>query len=330
MAVQCRARILGTGSYLPPRVLTNHDLEGMVDTSDEWITQRTGIRERRLVQPGTPTSELAYRSALPALKAAGVAAQEIDLILVATITPDTWLPATACWVQDRLGAPHAGAVDVVAACSGFIYGLSAAADHVLVHPEAKVLVIGAEVLSSVTDYTDRASCILFGDGAGAAVVGRSDDPERGLGPFSLGSDGAGAEMMVTPAGGSRMPTTHQTVDDRLHYMKIRGREVYKFAVTKMVEMVAWAMASGGISADELKLVIPHQVNVRILEAAAKRLDLPMDKIYVNIDRYGNTSAASVPIALDEAVRGGVLEPGDRVVLVAMGGGLTWAACWMRW
>ena len=330
MAVHYQARILGTGRCLPSRVLTNHDLEGMVDTSDEWITQRTGIKERRLVEPGTPTSALACEAARAALETAGIGPKDIGLIILATITPDTILPATACWVQEQLGAVNAGAIDVVAACSGFVYGLSFAANHVQADPEAKVLVIGAETLSYITDYTDRASCILFGDGAGAAVVGRSDDPERGLGPFELGSDGSGAEMMIQPAGGSRMPATHETIDNRLHYMKIRGREVYKFAVTKMVEMVSVAMERGGITTDQLKLIIPHQVNIRILEGAAKRLQVPMDKIYVNIDRYGNTSAASVPIALDEAAREGAILPGDAVVLVAFGGGLTWAACSMRW
>jgi len=330
VAVHYQARILGTGSCLPPRVLTNHDLEGMVDTSDEWITQRTGIKERRLAEPGTPTSALACEAAKAALDSAGVAAEDLDLIIVATITPDTILPATACWVQEQLGAVNAGAIDVVAACSGFVYGLSFAANQVQVKQQDTVLVIGAETLSYITDYTDRTSCILFGDGAGAAVVGRSDDPERGLGPFKLGADGSGAEMMIQPAGGSRMPPTHETIDNRLHYMKIRGREVYKFAVTKMVEMVSAAMEEGGITADELKLIVPHQVNTRILEGAAKRLQVPMEKIYINIDRYGNTSAASVPIALDEAVRGGDIVPGDAVILVAFGGGLTWAACSMRW
>ena len=330
MVVHYRARIIGTGSFLPPRVLTNHDLERMVDTSDEWITQRTGIKERRLVEPGTPTSALALEAAKEALAAAGVGPEDISLIVLATITPDTLLPATACWVQDRLGATHAGALDVAAACSGFLYALSIAATHVHANPKEKVLVIGAETLSYITDFTDRSSCILFGDGAGAAVVARSDDPAVGFGPFALGSDGNGAEMMIVPAGGSLRPASHQTVDERLHYMKIRGREVYKFAVTKMVEMVAWAMEEGGITRDDLKLIIPHQVNVRILEAAARRLELTMEKIYMNIDRYGNTSAASVPIALDEAVRAGKLEPGDPVVLVAFGGGLTWAACSLRW
>jgi len=330
VVVHYRARIIGTGSFLPPRVLTNHDLERMVDTSDEWITQRTGIKERRLVEPGTPTSALALEAAKEALAAAGVGPEDISLIVLATITPDTLLPATACWVQDRLGATHAGALDVAAACSGFLYALSIAATHVHANPKEKVLVIGAETLSYITDFTDRSSCILFGDGAGAAVVARSDDPAVGFGPFVLGSDGNGAEMMIVPAGGSLRPASHQTVDERLHYMKIRGREVYKFAVTKMVEMVAWAMEEGGITRDDLKLIIPHQVNVRILEAAARRLELTMEKIYMNIDRYGNTSAASVPIALDEAVRAGKLEPGDPVVLVAFGGGLTWAACSLRW
>jgi len=330
VVVHYRARIIGTGSFLPPRVLTNHDLERMVDTSDEWVTQRTGIKERRVVEPGTPTSALALEAAREALAAAGVGPEDISLIVLATITPDTLLPATACWVQDRLGATHAGALDVAAACSGFLYALSIAVTHVHANPQEKVLVIGAETLSYITDFTDRTSCILFGDGAGAAVVARSDDPAVGFGPFALGSDGSGAEMMIVPAGGSLRPASHQTVDERLHYMKIRGREVYRFAVTKMVEMVAWAMEEGGITADDLKLIIPHQVNVRILEAAAKRLQVPMEKIYIDIERYGNTSAASVPIALDEAVRAGKLEPGDPVVLVAFGGGLTWAACSLRW
>jgi len=328
--VHYHARIIGTGSFLPSRVLTNRDLKRMVDTTDEWITQRTGIKERRLVDPGTPTSTLALEAAGKALAAAGVGPEDISLIILATITPDTLLPATACWVQHRLGATQAGALDIAAACSGFIYALSFAATHVHANPEEKVLVIGAETLSYITDFTDRTSCILFGDGAGAAVVARSDDPAVGFGPFALGSDGSGAGMMIVPAGGSLQPTSHQTIDDGLHYMKIRGREVYKFAVIKMVEMVAWAMEQGGISRDDLKLVIPHQVNVRILEAAAKRLGVPMEKIYVNIERYGNTSAASIPIALDEAVRAGKLASGDPVVLVAFGGGLTWAACSLRW
>lgn len=330
MAVRYRARIWGTGSYLPPRILTNHDLERMVDTSDEWITQRTGIKERRIAEPGTPTSRLACEAARAALEDAGLSPEDIDLIIVATISPDTILPATACWVQAELGALRAGAIDVVAACSGFLYGLAFAVNHVQANPEDRVLVIGAEILSCITDYTDRTSCILFGDGAGAAVVARSDDPERGFGSFELGADGRGAEMMILPAGGTRNPTSPETLQNRLHYMKIRGREVYRFAVTKMVEMVSLAMERGGIAADELKLIVPHQVNIRILEAAAKRLGVPMEKIYVNIDRYGNTSAASVPIALDEAVRSGVIEPGDPLVLVAFGGGLTWAACSLRW
>ena len=330
MAVQPRARIWGTGSYLPPRILTNHDLERLVDTSDEWITQRTGIRERRVVEPGTPTSRLACEAAREALGAAGLTPADVDLILVATITPDTTLPATACWVQAQLGAQRAGAIDVVAACSGFVYGLSFAASHIHSNPGDKVLVIGAEILSYITDYTDRGSCILFGDGAGAAVVAASEDPERGFDGFELGADGRGAEIMILPGGGTRHPTTTETVGARLHYMRIRGREVYKFAVTKMVEMVSRAMERGRITPEELKLVVPHQVNIRILEAAARRLKLPMEKIYVNIDRYGNTSAASIPIALDEAVRSGAIGPGDPVVLVAFGGGLTWAACSLRW
>jgi len=320
--------ILGTGAYLPERVLTNHDLEKMVDTNDEWITQRTGIRERRMCEADACASDLAAPAAEMALENAGVSAKDIDLIICATTTPDAFLPSTACFLQARIGAENAGAFDLSAACTGFVYALTAAHGHIVSGVADRVLVVGTECLTKITDFTDRTSCILFGDGAGAVVLGTSDS--GGILRAILGADGTQAEMMIIPAGGSRQPATHESVDDRQHYMKIRGREVYKFAVNKMAEMVAKVVAKSGLTLDDVDLVVPHQVNIRIIESAAKRLNMSMDKVYVNIDRYGNTSAASVPIALHEAVMEGRIKKDDLVVLVGFGGGLTWAATALRW
>jgi len=320
--------ILGTGAYVPERVLTNFDLEKMVDTSDEWITQRTGISERRICEDGTCSSDLALRAARVALDNAGISPRQLDLIICATITPDTVLPATGCFLQAKLGAENAGAFDLSAACSGFVYGTAAAHGCILSGVANLVLVVGVECLSKVTDFEDRTSCILFGDGAGAAVVGKN--AEGGFIHTILGADGTQAEMMMIPAGGSRKPTTYETIDSREHYIRIRGREVYKFAVTKMAEMVAKVVEDAGLKIDDISLVVPHQVNIRILESAAKRLNLSMERMYVNIDRYGNTSAASVPIALHEAVTEGRVKKGDLVVLVGFGGGSTWAATALRW
>lgn len=330
MEIRPRARIAGTGSFLPEKVLTNFDLEKMVDTSDQWITTRTGIKERRIHAEGTATSDLAIKAARKALEMAETAAEEVDAVIVGTITPDTLLPACACWVQHRLGAKNAAAFDLSAACSAFIYGLTIASGLIVGECTKTALVIAAETLTSITDYTDRTSCILFGDGAGAAVLKQVEGDGRGILSCSLGADGSGAEMMIVPAGGSRRPSSHETVGQRLHYMKIRGREVYKFAVMKMVELVQKEVEEANLSLDDVKLIVPHQVNIRILESAANRLGLGMDKIYVNIDRVGNTGGASIPIALDEANRRGMLQPGDIVVLVAFGGGLTWASALVRW
>ncbi len=324
-----RGIIAGTGSYLPEKVLTNLDLEKMVDTSDEWIYTRTGIRERHVADENTAVSDLAIAASKAALESAGIKPSDVNLIITATITPDYIFPSTSCLIQHALGAENAGGFDLEAACAGFVYGTIVADAHIRVHPDEVVLVIGAETLTKITDYTDRSSCILFGDGAGAAVMVGSNDG-RGLLASEMGVDGSGGEIMMIQAGGSRTPTTKETVEKRLHYMKIRGREVFRFAVIKMEELVRNAVEKAGCSTDDIKLIVPHQVNIRILKASAERLGLPMEKIYVNIDRCGNTSAASVPIALDEACRSGMFEQGDLVVLVAFGGGLSWSSCLIRW
>ena len=322
-------KIIGTGSYIPEKVLSNSDLEGMVETSDEWITTRTGIKERRVVEDGKASSDLAFEASRRALTDAGVAADELDMIIVATITPDHFFPSTACLLQDKLGAKHTGAFDLMGACSGFIYALVAGSHFIQAGGARKVLVVGAECLTKITDFTDRASCILFGDGAGAVVLSPGDG-DAGLRYSELGADGSGAVYMIVPAGGSRTPTTAETVQARQHYIKIQGREVYRFAVMKMSELVANAVKMTGIGLDDVKIIIPHQVNLRILEGAAKRLGIPADKFYVNIDRIGNTSAASVPIALDEARREGCFGAGDVLIMVAFGGGLTWASAVWKW
>ena len=332
MARQRSVIITGTGRYLPEKVLTNADFERMpdIDTSDEWIRTRTGICERRVVDDGMASSDLAVKAGEIALEKAGKKAEDLDLIIVCTITPDTLLPACACHVQDKLGAKNAGAFDLVAACSGFVYGMSVASSFIRSGGVKTVLVIGAECLTRITNYKDRSSCILFGDGAGAAVLEGAEDDTRGLIGFKLGADGSGADFMITPAGGSRQPTTHETVERRLHYMKIRGREVFKFAVNKMVELIKGLLDEDNLTIDEVKLVIPHQVNYRILSFAAQKLEMPMEKIYINIDKCGNTSAASIPIALDEALEKGLIKKGDLIALVAFGGGLTWGSCLIRW
>jgi 3-oxoacyl-[acyl-carrier-protein] synthase-3 len=321
--------LVGTGSFVPEKIMTNQDLEKMVETSDEWIRTRTGISERRLISDGIATSDLAYEASRRALESANIKPEELDLIIVGTITPDHFFPSTACILQNRLGANGSGAFDLLAACSGFIYGVSAASEYLARGTCKTALIVGAEALSTFTDYTDRGSCVLFGDGAGAAVLVKTDEP-RGVVYTTLGADGSGAEYMILPAGGSRLPASHQTVDRRLHFMKIRGRETFKFAVTKMQDLLVEAIKRLDITVKDIALVIPHQVNIRILDAAAKKIHLPREKMYINIDRYGNTSAASIPIALDEANREGRLSPGDIVILVAFGGGLTWASAVIRW
>ena len=329
MTKRFSARIIGTGSAVPEKVMTNHDFEQIVDTSDEWITTRTGIKQRRIAADDQSTADLATEAATKALEAAGVSGEQLDMIIVGTITPEMFFPSTACFVGARLGAYGAAAFDLAAACSGFVYALTVASHFIEIGAMKRILVIGAETLSKITDFTDRTSCILFGDAAGAVVVGASDDLDSGLLYSTLGADGRQWECMHIPGGASRHPATHETVENRMHYMKIYGREVYRFAVNKMQELVLACMANCNLSVDEVKLVVPHQVNRRIIESAIHKLGFPPEKVYVNIDHFGNTSGASVPLALDQAWRDGGIEPGDNVIFVAFGGGLTWAAAVVR-
>lgn len=323
------SRIVGLGRAVPERVLTNADLEGLVDTTDEWIVTRTGIRERRIARDEEATSDLAFDAAREALEAASVAPEELDLILVGTATPDMIFPATACILQDRLGARSAGAADISAACSSFVYALAVAHAQIAAGLARRVLVVGADTLSKIVNWQDRSTCVLFGDAAGAAVVvpagGRS-----GLLSFRLGADGSGRDLIALRAGGSRRPASRQTVEQGLHFIEMNGREVFKFAVRAIPRAIEEACEAAGVRVEDIDLFIPHQANIRIIQAAAERLGQPMEKFFVNVDRYGNTSAASIPVALYEAVAGGRLGSGDLAVLVAFGGGLTWASCTLRW
>ncbi|WDL99273.1 ketoacyl-ACP synthase III [Alicyclobacillus sp. ALC3] len=323
-----RAGILGTGSALPSRVLTNADLEQMVDTNDEWIVTRTGIKERRIAAPDEATSDFAVPASERAMAMAGVRAEEIDLILVATVTPDTMFPSTACVVQDRIGATHAAAFDLSAACSGYLYGLSVASAFVATGQYRYVLVIAADVLSRIVDYTDRSTAVLFGDGAGAAVVGPVEG-DRGLLAFDLGADGSGGKFLHMPAGGSRMPASYASIDAHMHYLKMEGQETFKFAVKAMASSTEKVLERAGLSREEIDVLVPHQANIRIIEAARKRFGLDEDKVVLTIHKYGNSSASSIAIALDEAIRSGRAEPGHVVVLVGFGAGLTWGAAAVR-
>jgi 3-oxoacyl-[acyl-carrier-protein] synthase-3 len=308
------AIIAGTGSYLPEKRLTNDDLSKMVDTNDAWITQRTGIKERRLVGPGEGTAFLATNAARRALHAAGLEPSEIDLILCATITPDLGFPSTGCFVAAALGLNSTPAFDLAAACSGFLYGLETATAFIKSGRYRNILVIGCETLSRITDWTDRSSCVLFGDGAGAAVLRRSSDPQKGVIYSSIHADGHGWELLHQP---------------RNAFMKLKGREVYKFAVHRFEELIEDAMRKCELTPQTVSLIIPHQSNLRIIESAMEKLNLPREKVFVNIDRFGNTSAASIPIALDEATRAGRIHPGDAVIFVAFGAGLTWSNAVVR-
>ncbi|HCW51766.1 MAG TPA: 3-oxoacyl-ACP synthase [Clostridiales bacterium] len=329
MTVLHNAGILGLGSATGDRILTNGDLERLVDTSDEWIVERTGISERRVLGPGKATSDLAWEAARKALETSGVCAAELDLIVVATVTPDMPFPATACLLQDRLGARKAAAFDLEAACSGFLYGLVIASQFIRLGTYRYVLVIGAETLSRITDWTDRSTCVLFGDGAGAAVLGPVGTRAGVLG-WSLGADGSGADLLKMPAGGSRMPASTETVARRLHYIRMNGREVFKRAVTLMQDAGMMALRNAGLDAGQVDLLIPHQANLRIIEALRKKLRMPREKVFWNLDRYGNMSSASVPVALEEALQAGRVRPGDVLLMVAFGAGLTWGAVVMRW
>ncbi len=325
-----RAKITGTGSYLPEKRITNADLEKMVETNDEWIQQRTGIVERRMAAPEQATSDLALEASRIAIADAGLTPQDIDQIIVATVTPDTIFPATACRLQFMLGCRQILAFDLAAACSGFIYALSIARTAIEAGTAKHILVVGAETLTRFTDYTDRGTCILFGDGAGAVVLSQTTEGNAGIIDTHNASDGSGADLMILPGIGSRNPPTTETLDAGLQYIKLNGRAVYKHAISKIVSLVNESLARCHLSQDDINLIIPHQMNARIIESAAKHLDIPLEKVFVNIDKYGNTSAATIPIAIDEAHRQGRVKEGDLVVLVAFGGGMTWASALLRW
>ncbi|MDH7600926.1 MAG: beta-ketoacyl-ACP synthase III [Armatimonadota bacterium] len=329
MGMQKRAGIIGVGSAVPNRVLTNHDLEKMVDTTDEWIRTMTGIEERRIADEGEATSDYAIRAGRKAIESAGLSPQDIDLIILATFTGDTPLPATACIVQNALGCKGTPAFDLAAGCSGFVYGLATADAFVRSGHYEHVLVIGADLLSRVTNWTDRSTCVLFGDGAGAAVVAPVDE-DGGFMAFELGAEGSGAGVLCIPAGGSRHPYTPEDLAAHRDKIYMEGREVFKFAVKIQGEATERVVAKCGLSVEDIDLVVPHQANTRIIESAVNRLGLPMEKFYVNLQKYGNTSAASIPIALDEAVSEGKIKKGDIIVTVGFGAGLTWAAGVMKW
>jgi 3-oxoacyl-[acyl-carrier-protein] synthase-3 len=326
-----KVEIAGTGSYAPEKILSNADFERMVDTSDEWIVQRTGIRERHMVAKGETNSDLAARAARRALEAAGVRPEELDLIIISTITPDRFFPSTACYTQVKIGALKSAAFDLSAACSGFVYGMATAWNFIATGMYDRVLLVGSECMTRAVDFKDRNSCVLFGDGAGAVVLKPSNGEGRSeILDASLYAQGDTEEVMIIPAGGSTLPATPETVAQGMHLIKLRGREVFKFAVSRFADLIQNAIRKAGITKDEVGMVIPHQVNIRIIEAAVKKLDLPIERVYTNIERFGNTSAASIPIALDEAVRAGRIRKGDLVILVAFGAGLTWASCTFRY
>lgn len=321
--------ITGVGAYLPERVLTNAELERLVETTDEWITSRTGIRERRIAAADEATSDLAARAALRALEFAGVTPEQVDLIIVATITPDMLFPSVACLVQQKIGARRAAAFDLEAACSGFIYALEVGQQFIMSHTYDTVLVIGAEKLSSIVDWTDRNTCVLFGDGAGAVVL-QNRPRSHGLLTACMGADGSKAQLLCMPGGGSRIPATLDSVSSRLHYLRMDGRETFKNAVTAMGQAAQEVLARCDLTIDRIKLIIPHQANRRIIDAVADRVGAPVERVYMNVDRYGNTSAASIPIALDEARRTGRIKSGDITLLVAFGAGLTYGSALLRW
>lgn len=328
-ANRINAGILGTGFYLPEKILTNSDLEKIVDTSDEWITERTGIKERRIAADDEATSDLAIKAAEMALKDAKVTPEELDLIIVATLTSDRIIPSTACMIQDRLGAKKAAAFDLSAACAGFAYGLTVAAQFIQSGAYKKTLVIGAEALSKYINWEDRNTCVLFGDGAGAAVLGEVEDGYGILG-FDLGSDGSGGDAIQIPSSGSRMPVSKESIDQRLNLIHMNGKEVFKFAVKVMGNTVKRSLENIGMMKEDIDWLVPHQANIRIIKSAAKRLAMPLDKVVVNIHKYGNMSAACIPIALAEAAAEKRFKKGDIIALSGFGAGLTWASCIIRW
>ena len=320
--------IIGTGAYLPEKTVTNRDLEKIVDTSDEWIYSRTGMRERRIARADQATSDLAAEAAKAALADAGIGAEEIDLLIVATLSPDMFFPSTACFVQNKIGAKNAYCYDLGAACSGSLYALETAKNQIACGAVNTALIIGAEKMSTFIDWKDRNTCVLFGDGAGALVL-RATGAKRGIMKGVFGSDGSLAHQLWTPGGGSRNPMSHEMLDRNEQYLKMEGREVYKHAVTQMTRSVIDALAENGLSADDIKLFIPHQANARIINAISSRLGVE-DRTFLNVEKYANTSAAALPVAIDEAAKSGQVSKGDLMLLVAFGGGFTWGANIVEW
>jgi 3-oxoacyl-[acyl-carrier-protein] synthase-3 len=324
------SRITGMGSYLPPNLITNPDLEKIVDTSDEWITTRTGIKERRFCGDETQCSDMAVAASQRALEMARVKPEEIDLVLVGTVTPDYRLPSAACIVQKKMGLTNAAAMDIAAACAGFLHGLSMADAFIKAGQFKKIIVIGTEKLTSVTDYTDRNTCVLFGDGAGAALVEPCQNEKRGILSTFLKSDGRYDRLLWIPEGGSKVPIQSINNGDQHYYIEMNGNEVFKHAVRQMEDASRRVIKAAGLTVNDVSVMIPHQANIRIMQLTAKRLGIAEEKVFVNIEKYGNTSSASVPIALDEAIRSGRIKEGDVVLMTAFGGGLTWAAALIKW
>ena len=322
-------KVVGTGSYVPEKILTNEDLEKIVDTSDEWITTRTGIKTRRIASDNEATSDMAYQAALKALDNAGLEPKDIELIIVATITPDMFFPSTACLVQEKLKAENATAFDLSAACSGYIFSYAVASGFLTSGMYRNALLIGAEKLTSIVDWEDRGTCVLFGDGAGASIVVPSNGDAKLL-SYDLGSNGAYGDLLYIPGGGSKNPATEETVKNRMHYIKMNGNAVFKIAVNKMKETFIKSMNRASIKSEDISLLIPHQANLRIIDALRRALKLPKERVYVNIDRYGNTSAASIAIAFDEAIKTGQIKRGDVVGFAAFGGGLTWGSAILKY
>jgi 3-oxoacyl-[acyl-carrier-protein] synthase-3 len=327
--LQLRARITGTGSYAPDKVLDNLDLEKMVDTSDKWITERTGIKERRIARKTEAASDLGVKASKKALKSAGVNAKKVDLIIAATVTGDMPVPSTGSFIQNKLGAKNAAAFDLNAACSGFLYGLSTADSYIRSGTFKTILLVGTEVISRFTDWKDRATCVLFGDAAGAFVI-EATRGDSGIRSVDIYSDGSMWDLLYMPGGGSKYPSSNDTVKKRMHFMKMKGNETFKVAVRTLEKLVIDTLKANKLKPSDLSLLIPHQANLRIIQATASRLKLPMDKVVVNLDRYGNTSSASIPMAFDEALKEGRIKKGDYVLLEAFGGGLTWASSLIKW
>jgi 3-oxoacyl-[acyl-carrier-protein] synthase III len=324
-----RSRIIAVGSYVPPKTLTNFDLEKMVDTSDQWIVSRSGIRERRIVEGNVSTSDLATKAALRALEKACLLPKDLDFIITGTNSPDMFFPCTSCFIQSKIGAKKAAGFDVSAGCTSFIHALSLGDKFVREDPQRKIMVLGAEIMSKVTDWSDRSTCVLFGDGAGAVIL-TGEEGDRGVLSTHLHSDGSLWELLYMPGGGSANPSTHETVDKKLHYIKMAGNPLFKVAVRALADVSQEALRINGLKSKDIDIMIPHQANTRIIEAAAKLINFPMEKVFLNIEKFGNTSSATIPIAMEEAERLGKLKPGDLLLLCSFGTGVTWGGAVIRW